>query len=227
MLRRIERIPEPELMDDPAQARAYAAADFAEPHDRFVALLRERLPRLAASGHALDLGAGPGDPTLRMARALPGWEIDGVEASPAMLALARESAERAGLASRVRFHAARLPEAPAALAGRRFDLVMSNSLLHHLTDPAALWDATARFAAPGAGVFVMDLLRPASEGDAEALVARYAAGEAELLRRDFLHSLRAAYRPDEVRAQLARAGLALACEVVSDRHWIAWGRTSG
>jgi SAM-dependent methyltransferase len=214
-------------MDDPAQARAYAAADFAEAHDRFVALLRERLPRLAASGCALDLGAGPGDPTLRVARALPGWEIDAVEASPAMLALAREAAERAGLAARVRFHAARLPEEPAALARRSFDLVFSNSLLHHLADPAALWDAAARFAAPGAGVFVMDLLRPPSVAAAEALVERYAASEPEVLRRDFLASLLAAYRPDEVREQLARARLALACDAVGDRHWIAWGRTSG
>jgi SAM-dependent methyltransferase len=212
-------------MDDPEQARAYAAADFAEPHQRFVDLLRARLPELPARGAALDLGCGPGDPTLRAARALPGWRIDGVDGASAMLALAREAAERAGLAARLRFHLARLPEAPAALAGRRFELVFSNSLLHHLADPAALWDAVRRSAAPAAAVFVMDLLRPASEDAARALVDRHAAGEPEVLRRDFFHSLCAAYRPDEVAAQLGAAGLAaLRCEVVSDRHWIAFGR---
>jgi len=221
----VRRIPEPELMDEPEQARAYAAADFAEPHERFVALLRERLPGLPAAGAALDLGCGPGDPTLRLARALPGWQLDGVDGAPAMLALARDAAARAGLEARVRFHVARLPEAPAALAGRRFDLVLSNSLLHHLDATATLWDAVRRFCAPGASVFVMDLLRPPSRTDAEALVARYAAGEPDVLRRDFLRSLCAAYRADEVREQLGAAGLgALACEVVSDRHWIAFGR---
>jgi len=36
--------------------------------------------------------------------------------------------------------------------------------------------------------------------------------------------LLAAYRPDEVRQQLARAGLEdLTVEVVSDRHMIVWG----
>jgi hypothetical protein len=73
-------------------------------------------------------------------------------------------------------------------------------------------------------VFVGDLLRPASATEARAIVAREAGGEPELLRRDFFHSLCAAYTPDEVGAQLAAAGLAhFALEVVSDRHWIAYG----
>ena len=65
----MQRRPEPELMDDEAQALAYARADFAEPHDRFVALLRERVG--APAGRALDLGCGPGDVTFRVARAFP------------------------------------------------------------------------------------------------------------------------------------------------------------
>ena len=219
----MERIPEPELMLDREQARAYAAADFAEPHERFVSLLRERLPGLPDAGVALDLGCGPGDPTLRVASALPGWQVHGVDGSPTMLALAREAAASAGLASRVSFIEARLPESPLPRAG--YDLVFSNSLLHHLPDPRVLWECARRFAARGAPVFVMDLLRPVSVEAARALVGRHAAGEPELLRRDFFQSLCAAYRPDEVRAQLARAGLgALALAVVSDRHWIAWGR---
>jgi len=223
----MNRIPEPELMLDPEQARAYAAADFAEPHERFVALLRSKLPALPAAGSALDLGCGPGDPTLRLARALPGWQIEGVDGSPAMLALARDAALRAGLAERVRFHAALLPGPPAALAGRRFELVLSNSLLHHLADAAVLWESLGAFAAPGGAVFVMDLMRPASIEEARDLVARHAADEPELLRRDFFRSLCAAYRPDEARGQWLRAGLgALACEVASDRHWIAWGHLS-
>ena len=221
------RVPEPELMLDPAQARAYAAADFAEPHERFVALLGQKLRALPPAGSALDLGCGPGDPTLRLARALPGWQVEGVDGSPAMLALAREAASAAGLAARVRFHEARLPELPAALAGRRFELVLSNSLLHHLADSAVLWEAVRRCAASGASVFVMDLLRPPSVEAARALVDRYAASEPDVLRRDFFHSLCAAYRPDEAHGQLRRAGLdGLACEVVSDRHLLVWGSLS-
>jgi hypothetical protein len=43
--------------------------------------------------------------------------------------------------------------------------------------------------------------------------------------RDFFHSLLAAYRTGEVRGQPRRASLGgLACDAVSDRHWIVWGR---
>jgi hypothetical protein len=74
----------------------------------------------------------------------------------------------------------------------------------------------------------MDLQRPESAAEVEALVRCYASEEPELLRRDFEASLFASYRAGEVREQLADAGLDRLCvEVVSDRHWIAWGDLAG
>ncbi len=218
----MERVPEPELMLDPAQAAAYAAADFAEPHARFVAVLLARHATLPPRGRALDLGCGPGDVTFRLARALPAWHIDALDGSPAMLELARRATEPT-LRHRVRFHAATLPEeGPPDTA---YDLVMSNSLLHHLHDPSVLWSAVIRWGAPGGAVFVMDLRRPDSDAAARAVVDRYASSEPEVLRTDFHHSLRAAYRPEEVRLQLAGGVLAhLHVETASDRHLIVWGR---
>jgi hypothetical protein len=88
-----------------------------------------------------------------------------------------------------------------------------------------LWSTLRSWGHAGSALFVMDLLRPASRAAAQDLVERYSGGEPELLRRDFYHSLLAAYRPDEVRAQLERAGLArLRLAVVSDRHFAVWGR---
>jgi SAM-dependent methyltransferase len=171
---------------------------------------------------ALDLGCGPGDVTFRVARALPQLAIDGVDGSDAMLALAHEDAARRGLAARVRFARAVLPhDAPPA---RDYALVYSSSLLHHLREPAALWQSAKRWGARGATLFVGDLLRPASERQARAIVAREAGGEPAVLQRDFFCSLCAAYTLDEVRVQLASAGLAqFALEAVSDRHWISYG----
>jgi hypothetical protein len=40
----MQRIPEPELMDEAEQARAYALADFAEPNERFVACFEATFP---------------------------------------------------------------------------------------------------------------------------------------------------------------------------------------
>ena len=105
-----------------------------------------------------------------------------------------------------------------------YDLVISNSLLHHLPEPGILWDAVKRLGKPGARVVVMDLARPESEQRAWELVETYSGQEPTLLKTDFHHSLCAAYRPEEVREGLVAAGLGcLRVERVSDRHWLVTG----
>ena len=217
----MERVPEPKLMLEPEQVRAYAEADFDEPHGRLIELLLARLD-LPESGVAIDLGCGPGDIALRLARALPGWQVDGVDGSRPMLESGRRRLVSEGLAERVRLLHCQLPT--PTLPRPAYDLVLSNSLLHHLSEPGVLWSTARAALRDGGALFVMDLMRPESPEAVEALVARHARGEPEILRRDFRASLRAAWRVDEVRAQLAEAGLeALRVEPVSDRHWIAWG----
>ncbi len=220
----MERTPEPDLMDDDEQARAYAYADFAEPHDRFVALFRERLPS-AAPRVLLDLGCGPGDVSRRLARAFPAARVIGLDGSRAMLEVGREQTRAAGLDDRIDLRHAYLPTDD--LPTESPDAVVSNSLLHHLASPAVLWDTIRALARPGTAVFLMDLMRPTSATQARALVEQYAAEEPDVLRRDFENSLHAAYRPDEVAAQIDRAGLGwLRVEPVGDRHLIAHGMAS-
>lgn len=212
-------------MDDAAQAEAYAFADFAEPHERFVALFRERHPGFEPR-EVLDLGCGPADPTRRFARAFPGCRIAGVDGSPAMLALGEVANREAGLDARISLVCSYLPDLP--LPAARFDAVVSNSLLHHLADPDVLWETVLRHARPDARIFVMDLFRPRDEQTVRALVAEHAAGAPPVLQRDFERSLRAAYRPDEIACQLERASLShLAIEQISDRHLIVHGSMRG
>lgn len=220
----MERVLEPELMDDEAQARAYAEADFEEPNARFAALCGEFAGALPPGAAVLDLGCGPGDITLRVARAWPGVEVHGLDGSAAMLAFghAALSAEPV-LAGRVRFIEGLVPD--AALPRTCYEAVISNSLLHHLHDPSGLWRMVKRYAAPGAPILVMDLMRPRSSEAARQLVAQYAAGEPEVLQRDFYNSLLAAFELDEVRKQLAAAGLGqLSVAAASDRHLVVRGQ---
>ncbi|MEW6038249.1 MAG: class I SAM-dependent methyltransferase [Pseudomonadota bacterium] len=219
----MERRPEPELMDDEAQALAYAQADFSEAHDRFVTLFTERFPGEPGSGLCLDLGCGAADVLVRFARAHPGCRIDGVDGADAMLVLAQQAVAAAHLEDRIRLIKGYLPG--AALPCRDYDAVISNSLLHHLARPAALWETAKRHGRPGAALFVMDLLRPDTPACLDELVERYAGDAPAVLKRDFRNSLLAAYRPDEVKAQLDDAALG-SCQVriVSDRHWVAFGR---
>jgi SAM-dependent methyltransferase len=222
----MQRTPEPELMDEFDQARAYAAADFAEPNERFVGYC-EAEPGFPARGAVLDLGCGPGDIVLRLARRRLGLTVHGLDGSAAMLRFAADSlAREPALQSRVQFVHGVLPG--VALPLSRYDAIVSNSLLHHLHDPGVLWNAIRETGAPGAVVVVMDLFRPPSPGAAQEIVDAYAGGEPEVLRRDFYNSLCAAFEPDEVRAQLDACGLGgLGVRTVSDRHLLVAGRLPG
>jgi len=217
----MERIPEPELMDDPEQAEAYASADFSEPHNAFVAHF-SRLFRDFAAGRVLDLGCGPADVAIRFCKAYPDAILTGVDASSAMLQRGYAAVREAGLAERLQLVQSHLPD--EGLAVLQFDAVISNSLLHHLDDPAVLWETVRQTAKPGAPVLIMDLMRPASFVEAGQLAGRYAADAPPVLRQDFHNSLLAAYRPEEVRAQLYAADLlGFRVEAVSDRHLLIWG----
>ncbi len=216
----MQRVPEPELMDAPAQAQAYAKADFSEPNTLFVEHALSHLDS-AGGGRLIDLGCGPGDICLRFAGALPNWHIVGLDAGPNMLALARAALKASELGERVEFIQAYLPDHPLE---ERFDAVVSNSLLHHLPDPMTLWQAVTTLAAPRAFIQVMDLHRPADLQVARNLVDEHAAGEPEVLRQDFYNSLLAAWTVDEVATQLERAGIGgLDITRPSERHWLVQG----
>jgi ubiquinone/menaquinone biosynthesis C-methylase UbiE len=210
-------------MDEEDQARAYAEADFSEPHDHFVSLFQAAFPDSSFAGTVLDLGCGSADVIVRFARAFPNCRIDGVDGAEAMLGFGRKAVRSAGLEHRIRLISGYLPDASLPL--RSYDAVISNSLLHHLADPMVLWASVQRLGKPGAPVFIMDLLRPESEERLNELVRQHAADAPDVLKRDFSASLRAAYRPDEIRAQLDNAGLTdFTVDIVCDRHLVVSGR---
>ena len=208
-------------MDDPAQALAYARADFAVVNQAFVDRFRATFPEFT-NGHMVDLGCGPADIPIRLVRALPAVHVTAVDASESMLALARQAVAATGMADRIRLVAGRLPGLP--LPERGFDAVISNSLVHQLPDPLPFWQEVRRLARPGDPILVVDLFRPETPVAADAIVEKYSGGEDPVLKRDFFNSLCAALTPDEVAAQLRTAGLGhLKVEVISDRHWAVAG----
>ncbi len=219
----MHRTPEPELMLGEEQARGYSEADFEEPHSRFIELFARSFPGEAAAGNVLDLGCGPADISLRFARAYPQARIHGVDGSEAMLRFGKQAVCREGLEKRVQLIHCTLPT--MELPQKSYDGVISNSLLHHLQDSQVLWQTIKQFSLPAAPVFIMDLIRPVNEAQAQKWVETYAATATEVVKHDFFHSLLAAYRPDEVRSQLDEAGLAhFHLEVIRDRHMTVWGK---
>jgi SAM-dependent methyltransferase len=219
----MQRVTEPELMDDQAQSEAYAAADFSEAHSRIVDTFDRYFPGESVAGHVLDIGCGPGDICFRFAARYPGCSVTGVDGSGAMIRLANARTARESVTGdRVYFTEGLLPG--ASIPGGPFAAVISNSLLHHLHEPRVLWETVLGYASPGTKVYVVDLFRPQTVAGAQGLVDEYAADEPDVLRRDFYNSLCAAFEPHEVESQLADAGLAgLAVDVISDRHLAVHG----
>jgi ubiquinone/menaquinone biosynthesis C-methylase UbiE len=217
----MERIPEPELMDEQDQAAAYAAADWSEAHGKIPGYFRERFPDFAG-GHVVDLGCGPADVTIRFAKAFPGVTILGVDGSDAMLSFGRSSVRQASLDSRITLERHYLPD--PSIETRMFDAVICNSLLHHVADPVVLWRTAASCGKPGAPVMMIDLVRPPDHQTAARLVQEHAKDAPPVLERDFIASLHAAYTVDEVRQQLMTAGLPeFKVDQVDILHFVAWG----
>ena len=170
------RVPEPELMNDDEQAAAYAQADFSGPHKRVITLFRETFGTDGIKGYVLDLGCGPGDIAFRFARAYPDCVVHGMDGAEAMLRCGRKLLQEASdIRDRVELIHGLLPDASPPLL--KYDIIISNSLLHHLMDPSVLWQAVKRYAASGAPVFIVDLKRPQSPEEARVLVETYSGGE--------------------------------------------------
>jgi trans-aconitate methyltransferase len=211
----MERILEPELMEDAQQVTAYANADFTQPHNEFIQRLANLVNPAEFAGDALDLGCGPGDISRRFLQAYPLARLDAVDGAKPMLDYGKKLTSEK-LLIRLNFILGKLPT--VNLPQHKYDLILSNSLLHHLPKPEILWTTITTYSQPGTKVAIMDLTRPPSTAAAKQLVARYAADEPPILQHDFYHSLLAAFTAQEIKSQLAEAQLPFDVATISDRH---------
>lgn len=211
----MERILEPEYMDTEEEAHAYAAMDHAQANqsvaDRFFGLG-------GGEGLTLDIGTGPGDIPILMARQGGEGRYVAVDAAWEMLKLARTRILESGLSGRIALHrvdAKRLP-----YRADTFDAVFSNTILHHIPEPIGLLREAWRVLKPGGMLLIRDLYRPPTEADAWALVDLHAAGATDGQRQLLFDSLHAALTLEEARELVAAADMTGATvEMTSDRHY--------
>jgi ubiquinone/menaquinone biosynthesis C-methylase UbiE len=211
----LERILEPEVMDTERDAREYAAFDNSLVNEEFVSRALELAP---VSGAVLDLGTGPGDISILLAKRNPCLRILAVDLGKHMLELARTNVRKAGVAGQVRVAA--LDAKATGLPRASFDLIVCNSLVHHIPEPEALFREVQRLTRAGAGLFIKDLHRPASRAELDQLVDTYANGCTEYQRRTFRESLQAGLTVLEIESictRLAFSGVEV--RRCSDRHW--------
>lgn len=219
----LPRILEPEAMDTPEEARDYDLMDHAQVNGRFVAdFLSAHGP--CRGGEILDVGTGPGQIPIALCQADPLARVFGIDLAEQMLVRAGENIAQAGFGHRITL--ATSDAEGLSFSDGTFEAVISNTIAHHIPDPAPALGEMARVVAPGGTLFVRDLYRPDDEETLALLVAAYAGGEPPAARALFQASLHAALTVEEVRDIVARLGLPQdGVSMTSDRHWTwSWRR---
>src|SRR5579885_199517 len=211
----LPRVLEPEVMDSAEEARDYDAMDHAAVNRAFVA---DFLAVWDGRSPILDVGAGTAQIPIELCRQAPAARLTAIDLAEHMLRVGRENVRRAGLEGRL--HLQRCDAKAMPFADGSFAAVISNSIVHHIPEPARALAEMVRAAAPGGVLFVRDLLRPADEATLTHLVDTYAAGANAHQRQMFADSLRAALTLEEVRGLVAALGFdPETVRQTTDRHW--------
>lgn len=213
----VRRILEPELMDTLEDAEAYDAMDFGDADLRFA---EDALALVAGSRsvRALDLGTGTARIPILMAERRQDLTIVAADLAREMLRVAARNIGAAALCDRIELVELDAKRVRAPDAG--FELVMSNSTIHHIADPAVAFREIARLVRPGGAVIVRDLARPETPEEAWAIVERVAGGDTPRQKQLFFDSLCAALTLEEVATLVAACGLTgVDVRRCSDRHW--------
>lgn len=202
----LPRKPEPEVMESADEVDVYSSAAAQKHLDAIDNTLIDHIARLeVASGRLLDVGCGPGNIALKIARRLPQMRVTGVDFSLNMVLAGRAAAATQQLSSRVDFLAGDAKKLP--FADRTFDFVLSNSVLHHLHDPMGMLNEMRRAVKPGGVVLLRDLRRP---GRLTHQLHAWWHGRhySGLMRKLFTDSVRAAYTGVELTRMLSNSTLA-------------------
>jgi ubiquinone/menaquinone biosynthesis C-methylase UbiE len=213
----LARVLEPEVMDSAQDAREYDAMDHAAVNSAFVTDLLAAL-EVGRPLAILDLGAGTAQIPIELCRREPGVLVVAVDAAESMLTAARENVAAAGLEDRIELVLADAKRLP--FPSTSFPVVTSNSIVHHIAEPANVMAEAVRIATPGGLLFHRDLCRPQDEAELKRLVAAYAGSATPYQRQLFADSLRAALTLEEMKQLVGELGFAPeTIQMTSDRHW--------
>ena len=230
----LERTLEPEVMDSAEEALDYDDMDHAGVNAAFCTDALRFAERDAAPFRALDLGTGTALIPIELCKMHANVAVVATDLATHMIEVAGRNVAKAGLSARVTLVHGDVKTHSSAHA---FDLVLSNSVLHHIPEPRSLLEAALACVDRGGVLFVRDLERPRSEADVSDLADRYTPlAEASAVpeererrkrQRDlFEASLRAALTLSEARALAVSLGLPeTSVQRTSDRHLtLAWKR---
>ncbi|RUT01879.1 hypothetical protein DSM106972_065020 [Dulcicalothrix desertica PCC 7102] len=216
----MQRVLEPEVMDTLQEAIEYDAMDFTNVNTAFA----EHAISLGASGLVLDAGTGTARIPILMCQLMcqrcPNLQIIGIDLAENMLKIGAKNIEAAGLQQQISLELVDSKNLP--YQDGQFDMVMSNSLVHHLPDPIPFFTEIKRVLKPNGAIFIRDLLRPVNEATINSIVESIGTEYNEHQTMLFRDSLHAAFTIPEVEEMLEIAGITgVKVYQSSELHWTA------
>ncbi len=213
----MQRVLEPEVMDTWEDAIEYDSMDFTEVNMAFAKLAVELGPSTA---YVLDVGTGTARIPILIGQMRPQWQLTAIDFSKNMLLVGARNVEAAGLQQQIQLEWVDAKQMP--YPDHHFDMVISNSIVHHLPDALPFFREVKRVLKPNGGILLRDLLRPADEATMDAHVSSIGAEYNDYQKKLFRDSLNASFTLDEVNQLVQAAGLeGVKVYQSSDRHWTA------
>ena len=216
-------------MDSWAEAEEYDSMDHTIVNQRFA---QDMLAAEPIGTDLLDLGTGTALIPIELCRLLPRpVRVMASDASQPMLELARYRIEVAGLNDRIQLLYGDCRSMP--FSNEFFDTVVSNTLIHHVPEPADILREAWRVLRPNGLLFIRDLIRPRDAAELERLVELHAANDTESGRQLLRQSLHASLTIDEIQSIANEVGITQpeiaisAITQTSDRHWTMVVRKKG
>ncbi|MFQ5798560.1 MAG: class I SAM-dependent methyltransferase, partial [Bacteroidota bacterium] len=143
----LPRVLEPEVMDTWEDAVEYDSMDFTEVNTAFAERALELAP---PSGMILDVGTGSGRIPILILQRRPDFDVIAIDLSENMLKVGQQNVHRARMEEKIVFRLLDAKNLP--FPDGSFDMVISNSLAHHLPDPLPFFQEVHRVLKTGAGL---------------------------------------------------------------------------
>ena len=211
----MDRILEPEVMDTWLEATGYDAMDFESVNTAFVVDAIELDPHAIK---VLDIGTGTARIPILMCQQRPQYLITGIDLAQSMLIIGQRNVADAKLTQRIKLE--RVDSKRMPYPDLEFDMLVSNSLVHHLPDPLSLFGEVKRLVKPGGAMLIRDLIRPENDKIVNELVANIGADYDPHQQQLFHDSLKAAFTLVEIQELIDRVGLTqVKLYQSSDLHW--------
>lgn len=211
----LKRILEPEVMDNEQEAIDYDTMDFAEINTAFAQLA---IQLTSEKAKVLDVGTGTARIPIVIAELRPQWQIIATDLAKSMLEVGTKNIKKSGKKSQIKLEFIDAKKMPYATS--EFDLVMANSLVHHLPDPLPFFQETQRVLKPEGGILIRDLLRPDTEAEIEQIVQQTDLDYNPHQQKLFRDSLHAAFTLEEIKQIVNQVGIEnVKVYQSSDIHW--------